>query len=191
MKLEDLDIGENQWEDSRMCDGCEYQFSGEDYGVVYFCDCLWYQGEEVNLPNPVSEELYCLNCFNNEVPLPHLGTNEGFYLVLMESHPDNGDLAYEKIELVQGSPAKEGVDWKPLELIDQYSPTPIEMVNYAITPAHVFNIFYRQGVDLRGFVEEGEIQIPDSISNHLEQLTRVTLQHRRDLWITPDHLDEL
>jgi hypothetical protein len=57
--------------DSRMCDSCEYQFTDEDYGVVYFCDRIWYQDEEVDLPGPVAEELYCLNCFNDEVPLPH------------------------------------------------------------------------------------------------------------------------
>jgi hypothetical protein len=188
MELDSLNFPESKWDQGRMCDGCEVHFEDGDYAVTYFCDRVWMQGHEEQLPRVTPHELYCLHCYTDEVPLPHLGTNEGFCFVVIEQGSEEGSSSYSEKGIIRGSAAENGVNWDPAAILDEFNPPPIEALNVVVTPAYAFNIMYRLGIDLRGFVQDGGLVIAESEREHIKEIVSVTIQQRRDISFTPEDL---
>lgn len=183
MELEQLNFPKRHWEEQRICDGCEIPFDNGDKAVVYFCDTVWNHFAEGDLPNIVPQGMYCWNCYPRDIPLPHLGTNEGFLFVINEYETESDEYSYEKKEVIKGSPRTRGIEWTPIELVEDLYPAPRGMIQHNITPLSVFFTFERLGIDLRGFVKDNELFIPEAEIEKIELILESNTKHQpHSIW---------
>jgi len=187
MSLDQLDLPPAEFDATRLCDSCTNEFVDGERLVVYLSDTVWSQGERVDLPRLFSHEMYCLDCYPDEIPIPHLGTNEGIVIATMQ-HDREEDYSYERHQLIQGSSASEGVDWNPKTLLEEFHTTPVRIVGYDITPFYVFILFRRSGVDLRGFVTGNSLEIPHEEQEKVMEIIRITVDNVSELGYRPERL---
>lgn len=121
---------------------------------------------------------YCSNCYQDEIPLPRKGTVEGFTFAMVEYQSDTETYTYNEKGIMRGSKASEGVVWEPPEVIEKLHPSSLEDFNHNVTPMSIFINLYRLGVDLRGFVVDGELRIPDNAIPTAREVIRQNSEYR-------------
>lgn len=188
MDIDEFDLPEREFDTKRVCDGCATGLDEGDYAIVYLSDRCWVAGEELTASTIEPREIYCRNCNRGEVPLPHQTSNEACCLVQIEFYTGSRVYSYDWIEIVDGSNSESGIIWNPDELVEQFMPYPIEVSSEVTTPASVFNLFFAQGVDLRGFIKDGRIQIPDEVHENVECLLRATRDTKESRGFTPENM---
>jgi len=175
------------FDDLRVCDGCTRAIESDSNAVLYFCDTVWIEMERFDLPEVTPQEMYCLDCYPNEIPVPHLGTNEGFSLISMREEED-GSYTYDEIRILKGSSKNQGVEWSVLDVIREYHMTRLEDFPYTVTPMYGYILFRRSGIDLSGFISEGELKIPSEEKDKILDLIQVYVDRGHSRSYTPDAL---
>ena len=62
-----------------ICDNCNVSLVTNKFVASYFSDKIWTSEDEQIYDIPTStHEAYCLNCYNDEIPLPMKGIKEGY-----------------------------------------------------------------------------------------------------------------
>lgn len=166
--VEQIGLPEEILSGQRICDHCASIFFEEKDIFAYFSDTSWLYGQEIKTDYVYPHELYCPDCYPGEIPVPHLGTNEGFSLVELEQVGDD-EYYFSEIGAVVGSPKNQGVEWDPPDLIEEFHMA-VSKYNIVVTPMHTFSLFLRLGIDLRSFIADDHIHIPESTREQIKTL---------------------
>jgi len=182
--IDTLGFKKKEFDSLRVCDGCATKFHDNSYALVYFTDLVWAGYQKIQFPIPTPQELYCFDCYPNEIPIPHIESTEGFTIVEFTSDSSKNNLVYEEIGILNINYKNDGVDWDPVKIMDDHQFLPVEEVRFQITPMQVFSYFRKLGIDLRGFVKNNKLTIPDEKINDIESLIQLRLE-RSDPPIVP------
>ncbi|WP_147302761.1 hypothetical protein [Haloferax sp. Atlit-19N] len=162
MDINNLESNQSNWEEKRGCDGCTVLFEENDHVATYFSDWVWNEFSNGEIPFISPQGMYCLNCYENEIPIPKKGVIEGFIFETITFDEETETYSTNRRKILRGSSSSEGIDWDPVQVVDRLFPAPAELILKDATPFSVFTLLYRAGIDLRGFVREGQLEIPDS-----------------------------
>lgn len=188
MSLDKIGFPPPDFDELRVCDGCTKPIEADSNAALYFCDTVWLEMERHDLPEVIPQEIYCLDCYPDEIPMPHLGTNEGFSLISMREAEEEGLYSYDEIRILKGSSKNQGFEWNVLETLKQYHKTAVHDFPYTITPMYGYILFRKSGIDLRGFVIENELKIPSEEKDRVLQLLDIHLGRGYSRNYTPDAL---
>ncbi|NGM69068.1 hypothetical protein G6M89_08600 [Natronolimnobius sp. AArcel1] len=162
MNLQRIGRAEEEYTTERYCDGCPTSLEDGDYVATYFCDTKWGGYVEGKLPTMAQQESYCLTCYNDRIPLPRKGTKEGFSFEVLHHDKENGVYRFEEKGVMRFSKEDEGIEWHPPDVIETIFPFTVNELEYETTPMSAYLAALKHGIDLRGYVKDGELQIPDS-----------------------------
>lgn len=168
-----------QWEDKRGCDSCDVVFKEGDHVVSYFSDWVWNEVSDGKIPVVIPQGMYCLDCYEDEIPIPMKGVTEGFIFDTITYDERNGTYSVLRRKILRGSPSYEGIEWDPFEVTDRIFRAPADAILKDATPYSIFTLFYRSGIDLRGFVKDGKMKIPDEAAEKSKLLIEHRLRHHR------------
>lgn len=187
MNIDKIGFPPPDFDELRVCDGCTKPIEANSNAVVYFCDTVWLKMERHDLPEVTPQEIYCLDCYPGEIPVPHLGTNEGFSLISMKE-TEEGLYTYDELRIVEGSSKNQGVRWNVLDIVKEYHKTAVHDFPYTITPMYGYILFRKSGIDLSGFITEGEFRIPSEEKSRILDLIEVHIDRGHSRTYTPDAL---
>lgn len=177
MDPESIRFHEPAWEEQRACDGCLRKIENGDHVAIYFSD--WVLNEYSDGPIPViaPHGMYCLDCYEDEIPLPKQGVNEGFLFETVRYDPRDEVYTVETGEIMRGSSASQGIDWDPVSVFEMFHPAPAEAALKDGTPFSVYVLLFRSGVDLKGFVRDGELDIPKQAEEKARLIISESIKH--------------
>lgn len=188
LNTEYLTNHEPSWEEKRVCDGCTIVFEQGDYVATYFSDWVWNDISDGKLPFIAPQGMYCLNCYEDEIPLPMKGVTEGFIFGTITYNEDAMTYSVDRNRIMRGSRSTEGIDWDPIDITNRLFPAPAEIVLENATPYSVFSLFYRAGIDLRGFISENVLEIPEPAAEKSKLTIQEWMSHNRGGGIAADPL---
>ena len=147
------------YQESRVCDHCTSPLEVGDPVAAYACDTKWGDYIKGKMPVMATQEGYCLTCYTDEIPLPRKATNEAFLLQKIESA--DGGYQYTGDRILRGSPESEGIVWEPTDVVDKFFPYDADDMSVEATPMSVYLQCFKAGIDLTGYVKDGELVIPE------------------------------
>lgn len=186
--IDTLGFGKKEFDDVRVCDGCAAKFNSDSYGLVYFTDLVWVEYQELRFPHPIPQELYCFDCYPDEIPIPHSESTEGFSIVEFTSDSDEDKSEYMEVGILNISHKNNGIDWDPIKIMNKYQLLPLEEIEYRITPMQVFSYFRKLGIDLRGFVIDDRLDIPEEKADNLRALIQMKIKRSDTPVVSYDEL---
>lgn len=177
-----------EFQTERICDGCTSTLEGGDYVATYFCDTKWGATVRGKFPVIAQQESYCLTCYTDSIPLPREGTREGFTFEVLQYHPNDEVYTFDEKRVMRYSGESEGIQWSPPNVYETLFPFEISELDFDITPMSTFIVAYNQGVDLRGFVTDGVLKIPDSALPVAQEILRQNVERRPKFSFDADSL---